>query len=93
MILTGEDRRTRRITRPSATLSTTNPNWTDPGAKPGLSEHYFTWKLFSAVRETFSLVYSDEEVPNKTTLTTPTLDLWFTRLAFSVKLRLSGERR
>jgi hypothetical protein len=23
-------------TRPSATLSTTNPTWTDPGSKPGL---------------------------------------------------------
>jgi hypothetical protein len=35
-ILTGENRRTRRKTCPSATLSTTNPTWIDPGAKPGL---------------------------------------------------------
>ena len=27
---------TRRKTRPSATLSTTNPTWTDPGSNPGL---------------------------------------------------------
>jgi hypothetical protein len=27
---------TRRKTCPSATLSTTNPTWTDPGSKPGL---------------------------------------------------------
>jgi hypothetical protein len=31
MMLTGENRRTRRETCPSATLSTTNPTWTDPG--------------------------------------------------------------
>jgi hypothetical protein len=36
MELTGENRRTRRETRTSATLSTTNLTWTDPGANPGL---------------------------------------------------------
>jgi hypothetical protein len=36
IILTGENRRTRRKTCPSATLSTTNPTWTDQGANPGL---------------------------------------------------------
>jgi hypothetical protein len=36
MILTGENRRTRRKTCPSATLSTTNPTWIDPGTNPGL---------------------------------------------------------
>jgi hypothetical protein len=35
-ILTGETRRTRRKTCPSATLSTTNPTWIDSGANPGL---------------------------------------------------------
>jgi hypothetical protein len=35
-ILTGENRRTRRKTWPSATLSTTNSTWIDPGANPGL---------------------------------------------------------
>jgi hypothetical protein len=35
-ILTGENRRTRRKTCPSATLSTTNPTRIDPGANPGL---------------------------------------------------------
>jgi hypothetical protein len=35
-ILTGEKRRTRRNTCPSATLSTKNPTWIDPGANPGL---------------------------------------------------------
>jgi hypothetical protein len=35
-ILTGENRRTRRKTCPSATLSTTNPTWNDPGANPNL---------------------------------------------------------
>jgi hypothetical protein len=35
-ILTGENWRTRRKTYPSATLSTTNPTWNDPGANPGL---------------------------------------------------------
>jgi hypothetical protein len=35
MILTGEIKRTRRETCPSATLST-NPMWTDPRQNPGL---------------------------------------------------------
>jgi hypothetical protein len=30
----GENRRTRRETYPSATLSTTNPTWSDAGANP-----------------------------------------------------------
>jgi hypothetical protein len=36
-ILTGENRRTRRKSCPSATLPTPNPTWIDPGANPGLS--------------------------------------------------------
>ena len=36
MKLTGENRGTRRKTCLSATLSTTNPTWTDPGSNPGL---------------------------------------------------------
>jgi hypothetical protein len=36
MILTGENRRTRGKTCPSATLSTTNPTWIDSGANQGL---------------------------------------------------------
>jgi hypothetical protein len=36
MILTGENRRTRRKICPSATLSTTNPTRVDPGANLGL---------------------------------------------------------
>ena len=32
--LTGENRSTRRKTCPSATLSTINPTWTDPGSNP-----------------------------------------------------------
>jgi hypothetical protein len=36
MILTGKNRRTRRKTCPSATLSTTNPTWIDPDANPDL---------------------------------------------------------
>jgi hypothetical protein len=35
MKLTGENRSTRRKARPSATLSTINPTWTDPGSNPG----------------------------------------------------------
>jgi hypothetical protein len=35
-ILTGENRRTRRKTCPSVTLSTTNPTWIDPGANPSV---------------------------------------------------------
>jgi hypothetical protein len=36
IILTGENRRTRRKTCPSATLSTTNPTWIQPVANPSL---------------------------------------------------------
>jgi hypothetical protein len=36
MILTGENRRTQRKPCSSATLSTTNPTWIDPGANPEL---------------------------------------------------------
>jgi hypothetical protein len=36
MILTGENRRSRRETCPSATSSTTNPTWSDRGANSGL---------------------------------------------------------
>ena len=36
MKLTGENRSTRGKTCPSATLSTTNPTWTDPGSSPVL---------------------------------------------------------
>jgi hypothetical protein len=35
MKLTGENRSTRGKTCPSATLSTTNPTWTDPGWEAG----------------------------------------------------------
>ena len=36
MILTGENRRTERKTRPSAILFTTDPTWTDLGLNPDL---------------------------------------------------------
>jgi hypothetical protein len=36
MKLTGENRSTRGKTYPSATISTSNPTWTDPGSNPGL---------------------------------------------------------
>jgi hypothetical protein len=36
MKLTGVNRSTRGETCPSATLSTTNPTWTDLGSNPGL---------------------------------------------------------
>jgi hypothetical protein len=36
MKLTEENRSTREKTCPSATLSTTNPTWIDPGSNPGL---------------------------------------------------------
>jgi hypothetical protein len=36
MKLTGENRSTRGKTCPSATSSTINPTWTDPGSNPGL---------------------------------------------------------
>jgi hypothetical protein len=36
MKLRGENRSTRGKSCPSATLSTTNPTWTDPGPNPGL---------------------------------------------------------
>jgi hypothetical protein len=41
-----ENRRTRRKTCPSATLSTTNPIWTDPGANPILRGFVFQFVLY-----------------------------------------------
>jgi hypothetical protein len=38
MKLTRQNRSTRRETCPSATLSTTNATWTDPGSTPGLRD-------------------------------------------------------
>jgi hypothetical protein len=38
MKLTGENRSTWRKPCPSATLSTTNPTWTEPGSNPGLRD-------------------------------------------------------
>jgi hypothetical protein len=35
MIFTGENQRTQRKIGPSATLSTTNPTWTEPGLSGG----------------------------------------------------------
>jgi hypothetical protein len=48
MILTGENRRTRRKTCPSATLSTTKPKWVDLGGNPGLrgkGRRLTTWAM------------------------------------------------
>jgi hypothetical protein len=55
MILTGENRGTRRQTCPSATLSTTNPTWIEPGANPGLRgerpvTNRLTWLLTAGER-------------------------------------------
>jgi hypothetical protein len=52
-ILTGENRRTQRKTCPSATLSTTNLTWIDPGANPGLhSERLATNDLSHGMAKT-----------------------------------------
>jgi hypothetical protein len=72
MILTGENRRTRRETCPSATLPTTNPTWNDLGANPGLrgerpatNDHgtaeSMDLLIFSRYRQTrrLNLAYSD----------------------------------
>jgi hypothetical protein len=46
MKLTGENQSTRIKTCPSATLSTTNPTWTNSGSNPGLrSEMSATMRL------------------------------------------------
>jgi hypothetical protein len=53
MILTGENRRTRKKTCPSATLSTTNPIWTDPDANPDRrGGHGTAWKLVRLQKQT-----------------------------------------
>ena len=52
MKLTGENRSTQGETCPSATLSTTNPTWTDPGSNPGLrgGRPYAVAQLVEALR-------------------------------------------
>jgi hypothetical protein len=52
MILTGENRRTRRKTCPSATLSTINPTWTDLWANSGL--HGDWWWLDTSITTFFT---------------------------------------
>jgi hypothetical protein len=62
MILTGENRRTLRKTCPSATLSTTNLIWIDPGANLGLrGERPATNRLShgTAVRPSITSKYSN----------------------------------
>jgi hypothetical protein len=60
MKLTGENRSTRRKTCPSATLSTTNPTWTDPGSNPGLrGERLATNRLSNGTACDSSLLQSD----------------------------------
>jgi hypothetical protein len=55
MKLTGENRSTRGKTCPSATLSTTNPTWTDPGMKSGLrGERPATNRLSYGTAERFT---------------------------------------
>jgi hypothetical protein len=61
-ILTGENRRTRRKTCPSATFSTTNPTWIDPGlrdemvATKGLSHCTALSWIFTYVSTSTTLV-------------------------------------
>jgi hypothetical protein len=54
MILTGETRKTRRKTCPSATLSTTNPTWTEPGENPGLRCGWPATNRLSTARNTLT---------------------------------------
>jgi hypothetical protein len=55
MKLTGENRSTRGKTSPSATLSTTNSTWTDPGSNPGLrSERPATNRLSHGTANLYS---------------------------------------
>jgi hypothetical protein len=57
MILARENRRTRGKTCPSATLSTTNPTWIDPGANPGLrGERPATKRFGTAIRILLRLI-------------------------------------
>jgi hypothetical protein len=68
MKLTGENRRTRGKTRPSATLSITNTTWTDPGSNPGLrggrpavnrlSHGTATFKVLTSNTSTVSPLYT-----------------------------------
>jgi hypothetical protein len=59
MILTGENRRTRRKACPSATLYTKNPTWTDPGANKGLHrERSETNRLSHGTAVTLNLLLS-----------------------------------
>jgi hypothetical protein len=50
MKLTGENRSTRGKAYPSATLSTTNPTWTETASNPGLRGERPATKLLSHAR-------------------------------------------
>jgi hypothetical protein len=66
MKLTGENRSTGGKTCPSATLSTTNPTWTDPESNPGLRggrpatnrlSHDTAWRLSCSISLFWQLSY------------------------------------
>jgi hypothetical protein len=62
MKLTGENRQLGKKTCPSATLSTTNLTWTDPGSNPGLrGERPATNRLSHGTGKTSLSILYDEE--------------------------------
>jgi hypothetical protein len=65
MKLTGKNRSTRGETCPNATLSTTNPTWTEPGSNPGLRGERPATNCLS-----HSMAYS-KELPAYLCLTSP----------------------
>jgi hypothetical protein len=76
MILTGENRRTRKKTCPSATLSTTNPTRTNLGAKPSLrrSPSYVVCHIrpdCRPIHDQFIFLFTPSR--NKVALSRPTL--------------------
>jgi hypothetical protein len=72
MKLTGENRSTLEKTCPNATLSTTNPTWTDPALNPGLCgerpatnrlNHGTNYPYITADRDQLTVSSFEGEVP------------------------------
>jgi hypothetical protein len=89
MKLTRENRSTRGKTCPSATLSTANPTWTDPGSNPGLRIHHL-WCPLPGVYTQFAYgPHHQPEQSNPPTQPSYNLPLLISSLeAFALKLGL-----
>jgi hypothetical protein len=90
MKLTGDNQRTRGKTCRSATLSTTNPTWTDPGSNPGLCDGRPAANRLSHGAAQHMLVKHKNEHYNMASRHRGGIDADFYNSAFCLTLALGG---